>query len=228
MRRIHVRFDLSLDPPNDDSCLMPTGPNRKEWTPGQDIFIYASFEDSGPGLAPKELEKLFRRFSQASSQTHTVFGGSGLGLFVCRKICEMMNGRIEVASTFGLGSTFRFYVEAKACASPDGVVPFVSPPVEDRPEAVMQPTTLKPAAPYRSCLVVEDNFINSRILVRFVNLSRPSFVCCRLTRLMTHRQLRKAGYEAEPAFNGQEGLKKLEESGYSFDCVLMDLEMPSE
>jgi CheY-like chemotaxis protein len=42
------------------------------------------------------------------------------------------------------------------------------------------------------------------------------------------RQLKKAGYAAEPAFNGLEGLTKLRANNYLYDCVLMDLEMPSE
>ena len=68
--------------------------------------------DSGPGLSQEELSQLFQRFRQANSSTHAVFGGSGLGLYVCRRICELMDGQIEVASRQGEGSTFRFYVRA--------------------------------------------------------------------------------------------------------------------
>lgn len=92
------------------------------------------------GLAPESLSILFQRFQQASSSTHTVFGGSGLGvrcvpcflpqtptltllscmpsiqLYVCRLITGLMNGRIEVDSVKGEGSTFRFFIE---CTTPD-------------------------------------------------------------------------------------------------------------
>jgi signal transduction histidine kinase len=81
-REIKIRIQVSARPPVDESCICP--PTSGPILPGEPCWIYGAVEDSGPGLAPEELSMLFRRFSQASSATHTVFGGSGLGLYVCR------------------------------------------------------------------------------------------------------------------------------------------------
>lgn len=60
--------------------------------------MYGAVSDSGPGLTSDELSRLFQRFKQGSAQTHVVFGGSGLGLYVCRKLLELQDGHIEVTS----------------------------------------------------------------------------------------------------------------------------------
>ncbi len=75
IRKIHIHIDVGTAPPANDTCLMPVPAGDEVVTPGQDLYLYAAVKDTGPGLAPRELEKLFRRFSQASSETHTIFGG---------------------------------------------------------------------------------------------------------------------------------------------------------
>lgn len=95
--------------------------------------------DSGPGLAPSELSKLFLRFSQASSSTHTVFGGSGLGLYICKLISGLLGGRIEVESVKGEGSTFRFFI---ATMTPDLTQGDVGKAVEVKPILVPFPHVL--------------------------------------------------------------------------------------
>jgi hypothetical protein len=59
---------------------------------------------------------LFQRFSQASPKTYKQYGGSGLGLFISRELCELQGGQIGVSSPgVGRGTTFAFYVRARRC-----------------------------------------------------------------------------------------------------------------
>ncbi|MBI9091574.1 MAG: response regulator [Desulfobacterium sp.] len=67
-----------------------------------------SIEDSGIGLSKEEQDGLFQRFTQADSSTTRKYGGTGLGLTICKRLTEMMGGKIFVESESGKGSTFTF------------------------------------------------------------------------------------------------------------------------
>ena len=62
--------------------------------------------DTGIGMTPEQMSKLFQEFSQASSGTAAKYGGTGLGLAISRRFCQMMGGDITVQSEPGRGSTF--------------------------------------------------------------------------------------------------------------------------
>jgi signal transduction histidine kinase len=62
--------------------------------------------DTGIGMTPEQMGKLFQEFSQASSSTASKYGGTGLGLVISRRFCQMMGGDITVESEPGHGSTF--------------------------------------------------------------------------------------------------------------------------
>ncbi|MCA9441470.1 MAG: response regulator, partial [Candidatus Omnitrophica bacterium] len=70
---------------------------------------YAEFvvSDTGIGMTPEQMAKLFQPFAQAEAKIGSKYEGTGLGLAICKKFCEMMGGTIEVESEAGEGSTFR-------------------------------------------------------------------------------------------------------------------------
>jgi signal transduction histidine kinase len=69
-------------------------------------WITIAVADTGIGMTPEQMGKLFQEFSQASSTTTSKYGGTGLGLAISRRFCQMMGGDITVESEHGRGSTF--------------------------------------------------------------------------------------------------------------------------
>jgi signal transduction histidine kinase len=69
-------------------------------------WITIAVADNGIGMTPDQMSKLFQEFSQASSATASKYGGTGLGLVISRRFCQMMGGDVTVESEVGRGSTF--------------------------------------------------------------------------------------------------------------------------
>ena len=108
-----------------------------------------SVEDTGAGIAPEVVDKLFQRFVQADASTTRQFGGSGLGLAICRHLVELMGGHIHLHSVLGEGSRFWFDLPFEAAAAPRASEPSA------------------PGALQRSgarILVAEDNLINQHVI----------------------------------------------------------------
>ena len=76
----------------------------------QQIMIRGRVKDTGIGINPQFIPKLFQPFSQEDQSMKRDVGGTGLGLYLTKELCEKMNGSIYVLSTPGLGSTFEFKV----------------------------------------------------------------------------------------------------------------------
>ncbi|GAA5511023.1 response regulator [Novipirellula caenicola] len=92
------------------------------------LMLHVSVRDSGIGIAPDQLSRVFDMFSQAESATTRRFGGTGLGLSISKRLAELMNGRIWVESELGKGSNFQFVVQMQVASKqetreiPDAVV----------------------------------------------------------------------------------------------------------
>ncbi len=107
-------------------------------------------KDTGIGIAPEALGRVFDAFEQADGSTTRKYGGTGLGLSICRRLVGLMNGRLWVESTPGEGSTFRFEVDL-AVATQAVTAPTHEPRQLRLSRAVQ-------------VLVVEDNSINERVI----------------------------------------------------------------
>jgi PAS domain S-box-containing protein len=77
----------------------------------QKAAIYFEVKDTGIGIDKAKLDLIFERFTQAESYTTRVYGGTGLGLNIVRSLVELHNGKLDVDSELGKGSTFRFTIE---------------------------------------------------------------------------------------------------------------------
>jgi len=83
----------------------------REATEGQDWMVF-SVSDTGIGMTPEQLARLFEAFSQADAATTRKYGGTGLGLALSRRLCRMMGGDVTVESEAGRGSTFSIRLPA--------------------------------------------------------------------------------------------------------------------
>ena len=79
-------------------------------------FLAISVRDSGIGIPSDRLDRLFKPFSQVDSSTTRKYGGTGLGLVICHRLCTLMGGDIRVHSAANEGSTFTFTVQVEAIA----------------------------------------------------------------------------------------------------------------
>jgi signal transduction histidine kinase len=100
------------------SVTIAARPQRKD---GRDWFTIA-VTDTGIGMTPEQMSRLFHEFSQASSATASKYGGTGLGLAISRRFCRMMGGDITVDSQPGRGSTFTIRLPRIVQVPKEGVV----------------------------------------------------------------------------------------------------------
>lgn len=105
--------------PTKNAKVDPT--TGEDWGTGKVLYLRLKVQDTGCGLNEEEMQVLFKRFSQASPRTHAQYGGSGLGLYICRQLAELHGGQIGVASEAGVGSTFGFFVMARKSEAPGHV-----------------------------------------------------------------------------------------------------------
>jgi signal transduction histidine kinase/CheY-like chemotaxis protein/HPt (histidine-containing phosphotransfer) domain-containing protein len=113
--------------------------------------------DTGIGIAPDALARLFKPFSQADSTTTRRYGGTGLGLVISRRLVELMGGHLGVSSEAGRGTTFWFTVG-------------LDKDTEERPAAATEAPFPEAPAPglMGRVLVAEDNPVNQKVAARML------------------------------------------------------------
>lgn len=109
------------------------------------IDIKIQVEDTGMGIPPNKLDRLFKAFSQVDASTTRQFGGTGLGLAISKKLAELMGGEIGVTSEIGSGSTFWFSVKCKK-------------------NAEVRKTVYSAGLRQKNLLLLEDDAINVAVL----------------------------------------------------------------
>ena len=128
------------------------------------VVLRFSVSDTGIGMAPAQVQRLFQAFSQADDSIARRYGGTGLGLSICQQLVKLMDGDIQVSSTPGAGSRFSFTVRL-GIANP-GAMPARN--------AVLTP--LAPAAPAAldgaRILLAEDNANNREVALDFLAAAR--------------------------------------------------------
>ncbi len=129
---------------------------------GQPPKLAFSVRDTGEGIPPDRVSRLFKPFSQADSSTTRKYGGTGLGLAISRRLVQLLGGDITLASTSAKGSCFRFTV----------VAPQSTPPT-DQPLPPARHLSVNIEG--RRALIVDDNETNRRILSS--QMQRWGLVC---------------------------------------------------
>lgn len=163
---------------------------------GEGLTLSFEVEDTGIGIAPDVQARLFTAFGQADPSTNRRYGGTGLGLVICKRLVEAMGGGIGLRSEVGAGSVFRFHVglaPGGASALPDAD-PAAAVRKAGRPDRAVAPCRL---------LLAEDNETN---------------------RVLTATLLRRHGHTVVEAGDGVEAVQAAQHE--DFDLILMDMQMP--
>ncbi|WP_310602675.1 hybrid sensor histidine kinase/response regulator [Anaerosporobacter sp.] len=162
------------------------------------LLCHIHVKDTGIGIKEEDRARIFDSFEQSSARIASEFGGSGLGLSICKKLCELMGGEIDVVSEEGKGSIFSVhipfeYVEVREKQTESE---------EEKGKEACTPERMNKDFSTKRVLLVEDNEIN---------------------RIMEREILLGFQFEVETACNGEEAVSLANELKY--DLILMDLRM---
>jgi PAS domain S-box-containing protein len=169
-------------------------------TPQEDLwmkdYLRISVIDTGIGIAPEHIDKLFQPFVQIDSALNRQYAGTGLGLALVKRIVELHGGQVEVASEIGVGSCFAINLP---CATSASFSPTLDLPINS--DIDFRPSEQKTVSPL--ILLTEDNEANIMTLSSY---------------------LKAKGYRLLIARNGQEAIALTQANPP--DLILMDIQMP--
>lgn len=145
---LDVRGDL-VSGSNSQFHLSNQNRNGRPDDKNQELYqLQFSIRDTGIGIPRDRMDRLFKSFSQVDASTSRKFGGTGLGLVISKRLCELMGGKMWVESEVGKGTTFSFTIQVPASSSPGQ-------------DYLYEP---QPQLRGKRVLIVDDNATNRRIL----------------------------------------------------------------
>ena len=183
-------------------------------------WIVFHVTDTGIGMTPETIVKLFQAFTQADASTTRKFGGTGLGLALTRRFCQMMGGDVTVRSMPGQGSTFTIKVPAIVSETKSESSGDAASGSSDRAAA----DVTEPLPPAASCvLIIDDDPMQRDLMQRF--LSKQGF-CVRTANsgaegLRLARQLRPVAITLDVMMPGMDGWSVL--TALKADAELCDI-----
>jgi CheY-like chemotaxis protein/HPt (histidine-containing phosphotransfer) domain-containing protein/two-component sensor histidine kinase len=173
---------------------------QKQYTDTGDLMVRIAVSDTGIGIPVDRLHRLFKLFSQVDGSTTRRFGGTGLGLALCKKLVELFGGEIGVESESEKGSTFWFTVCLQA-------------PTEEHPEVITDSDVAAETA--RSAKIMEQEPHDFRVLVA---------EDYEINQVVVREFLRRFGLECEIVGDGLVAVDQAKTG--QFDLILMDCQMP--
>lgn len=166
----------------------------------QNCLLLIEVNDTGVGIPPEKLHKLFKPFMQADNSVTRKFGGTGLGLALSKKLSQLLGGDLLLQkSTLGEGSTFVVHIFGKTTQEKAPELLHL----HDKEKVIAIQNNSSPSLQGQKILVVEDSTDNQALMEII---------------------LKKKGAEVDFAGNGEDGFKKALAKDY--DVVLMDIQMP--
>jgi signal transduction histidine kinase/CheY-like chemotaxis protein/HPt (histidine-containing phosphotransfer) domain-containing protein len=163
-------------------------------------FIHFDVVDSGIGMTPPQIAKLFQPFTQADESTTRRFGGTGLGLTISQRLARLLGGDIVVRSTLGQGSTFAVHIDG---GIREGVITIANLTLDQLTVGADEQFIEDILSLQGRVLLAEDGEDNQHLL---------------------SGHLRKVGLDVVIAVNGRQAVEQVKAG--SFDLVLMDMQMP--
>jgi CheY-like chemotaxis protein len=175
---------------------------------GDNIWLVSRVKDSGMGIRPEDMEKLFSEYNQVDTKSNRKIEGTGLGLSICKSIVEMMGGWITVESEYGKGSAFTVRIrQGKAGGAPIG---------------------LEVAENLRNFHYSEGKRDRSKKLVRaHIPYARVLIVDDVATNLDVARGMMKPyGMRIDCVTSGQAAIDLIREARFIYNAIFMDHMMP--
>ena len=211
-----VPEQIRTDPTRLRQCLINLIGNAVKFTDTGHVHIYPSSEnqqgkpfirfdvvDTGIGISADKQKLIFDMFTQADDSTTRKFGGTGLGLAITKKLAEMLDGTVLVASKEGEGSTFSLVIPTGVAVESQHLITKLD--MSGQTQTASPAETIKAKIKFTGkVLVVEDDPTNQKGVLAM---------------------LEKVGLQTEVANDGNEALQKATDQSY--DLILMDIQMPN-
>lgn len=175
---------------------------RLESSDDKELVLFFSVSDTGIGLSEEARARLFQPFAQADTSITRRYGGTGLGLVLCRKLVELMGGEIWCESALGQGSSFMFTVR-------------LGRPTEEEVTAALEEASPAKSSGRNRYQELAEQLLGFRVLMVEDN---------ELNQMVVKEMLKKVNLDITIANNGLEALQWLDKA--EFDIVLMDVQMP--